>query len=101
MPQKSSEQHWFTEPVFHRPIPRRRAGRLRKEMPAIGPDDMAVNQSAARFLRFQSLFRMKVKAGADGRVESENHHQGQPITAIYWPVTPDRSTGAQSFSTTL
>jgi beta-glucosidase len=80
---------WFTEPVFRKQYPADGLALFESEMPAIGPNDMEIIGQPLDFCAFNHYRGQPVKAGASGQAESVPYHHNWPLTAFYWPVTPD------------
>jgi beta-glucosidase len=80
---------WFTEPVFRRQYPADGLALFEKDMPAIGPNDLDLIGQPIDFCAFNHYNGRMVRAGADGQTEPVPFHDNWPLTAFYWPVTPE------------
>jgi len=79
---------WWLDPVFMGRYPKPGVDARLKDMPAIGPDDMAIISQPIDFCAFNLYEAGVVRAGAEGQVEPVPYRPGYPVTAMDWPVTP-------------
>lgn len=80
---------WWLDPVFKGKYPESGVHARLKDMPTIGPDDMALISQPVDFCAFNFYQAGVVRAGADGQVEPVPFRPGYPVTAMDWPVTPE------------
>lgn len=80
---------WWLDPVFKGRYPESGVEPRLKDMPPIGPEDMAIISQPIDFCAFNLYEAGVVRAGADGQVERLAYPAGHPVTAMDWPVTPE------------
>ncbi|MGB0767109.1 MAG: GH1 family beta-glucosidase [Phycisphaeraceae bacterium] len=80
---------WWLDPVFFGRYPEAAVSARLDSMPAVRPEDMKLISEPIDFCAFNLYQAGRVRAGADGGVESVAYPEGHPVTAMEWPVTPD------------
>ncbi len=78
----------FTDPMFFGTYPDDAFDVFGKDMPAIGPDDMATIHQPLDFFGANIYNGATVRADGQGGIEEVKREVGHALTHMDWPVTP-------------
>lgn len=79
---------WWMDPVFLGEYPPDALERFAKAMPEIGPDDMKIISQPLDFFGVNTYTGQIYAAGDDGTPKQVSFPDGQPVTAMNWPLLP-------------
>ncbi len=79
---------WFSEPIFRKQYPADGLAVYGNAVPQVGSADMDIIGQPLDFYGVNIYRGEFVRAGADGQAQMVPHPHGHPLTAFYWPVTP-------------
>lgn len=79
---------WWSDPIFFGKYPEDGLKKYAKYLPEITEEDMKLINQPLDYLGQNMYNGSEVRMGKDGKPEFVEREQGNPVTALKWPITP-------------